>query len=412
MAVRTFSRDIVATVLGLAIGFGSFYQEAAAQQPGSKAPAPKKPAAAAPQTSSPSSPTTPGAKPAAGAKPTGAKPAADGAKPADTAKPAGVAPAKEDPKPAPQDDADAHFRRGNDLYRAEKLVEAEQAYEAAWAMKKAHDIAANLGYTEDYLGKHREAATHLAWAVKNWPPTGKADKRDYTVKRFAEVRQKVGALRVSVSRPGAQVFVDGESVGLAPLDDEVFVDPGTRTVEAKLEGFEGAPVKVDASAGGTLEVNLELSAIKPKEALKPVVPEGPVVDESAVKQRRIIIIAGAGAAVVGLGLGIGFTAAANGKSSDAGAQRGALGTASACYAQSGSPTPACAELEATVKSQETLTNAAIGSFVAGGLLAAGTAAFGIWQWMSPPMVHRSTPSARLVPVVSPTQAGAAVVGAW
>src|SRR6185436_13420471 len=71
--------------------------------------------------------------------------------------------------------ADEHFRKANELYKNEKWAEAEVEFQAAWAVRKTYDTAANMGHTEFHLGKFRDSAEHLQFAVDNWPPTGKQE---------------------------------------------------------------------------------------------------------------------------------------------------------------------------------------------------------------------------------------------
>lgn len=320
--------------------------------------------------------------------------------------PASAAPSAPSAAPSvptpPADAADVEFRKGNDLFRAEKYVEAEAAYEAALAMKKVHDIAANLGYAELHLKKFTEAAAHLSWAVRNWPPTGKADKRELAVQVLETAKKEVMALRLIVARSGAEILVDGKPVATTPLDDDVFVEPGPRVVEAKLEGFEGTPVTVDAKAGGSQEVKLALVPVKPK------LPPVPVVDEGAVKRRRIILIAGGAAAAVGLGLGIGFTAAANGMSSDADAELAALRQIGRLCPHE-SITAQCSHLRGTLREQDTFQDAAAWSYVLGGVAALGTLGYALWPFVTP---RGQKSGLRLTPIVAGVEGGVRIDGVF
>ncbi|MCC6553526.1 MAG: PEGA domain-containing protein [Polyangiaceae bacterium] len=277
--------------------------------------------------------------------------------------------------------ADEHFKRGKELYRAGKLREAHEAYRSAWALKQTFDIAANLANAELQLGMKAEAAEHLAFCIRSFPATGAKAQLDRVKAQFEAARKEVAALVVSVTVEGAEVLVDGQPVGRAPLGREVFVMPGPHVVEARLEGYEAARTPVEASAGGTHE--LGLSPVKEKPAVsggaavpgpgsKPRVKEKP---EEAPPPSVAIVLGGTAVAVVGLGMGVGFTVAANGKNSDADALR-APGGDSACLQQ---PRPStCDALKEAKGEVDTLTNAAIGGFVVGGVAAVATAVYALW----------------------------------
>src|SRR6185503_10534547 len=117
-----------------------------------------------------------------------------------------------------------------------RLEDAYRAYKAGYDLKKGYDLAGNLGNVELALGRPRDAAEHLSFCLKNFPATGTAKQLEFIRSRLAEARQKVGALSIQVSEGGAEVLVDGRSIGRSPLADEVFVDPGSRRIEARLNG--------------------------------------------------------------------------------------------------------------------------------------------------------------------------------
>src|SRR5262249_54129625 len=130
----------------------------------------------------------------------------------------------------------------------------------------------NLGSAELTLGKVRDAAEHFAYCIRTFPATG-SKKQLAAVKRlFDDARRKVGALAIKVGVDGAEVIVDGKPVGRAPLAEEVYVDPGPHTVEAKLAGYDAAKQAVQVPAGPAQSMTLALVATAPS----PPTPPGPV----------------------------------------------------------------------------------------------------------------------------------------
>jgi type VI secretion system secreted protein VgrG len=103
------------------------------------------------------------------------------------------------------------------------------------------DVAVSLGQTQIRLGKLREGAQHLAYAVRHWQVTAKQGPREAAVKRLEEVRKELAVATVKVSVAGAEVLVDGQRIGTSPIEYEVFLDPGTRTIEVIVEFLDGDP---------------------------------------------------------------------------------------------------------------------------------------------------------------------------
>lgn len=318
-----------------------------------------------------------------------------------------------------QDGADAKFRDGNALYKQQKYAEAKAAFEQAFRQKPAHDIAANLGYAEIKLGQLRDAAEHLAFAVRIWPPTGKEGKKQYALDGLALAKKEIATLTIRVSAPGAEVFVDERSVGRAPLDREVFADAGAHTIEAKLAGWDDAKQTITATKGSEQEVTLTLATTKPvllASAAPPAVSAAPPLLPGAREVQKppsassdlvpALLIASGVLAAGGLGAGIGLTVAANGQGAEAASLRAKLGGQLAACA--GATTVDCNALRAVASDASTLSNAAIASFAVGGVFVLTTVGLGVWRLKTP----AAQMGIRVVPVVGNRNGGLLLVGEW
>lgn len=302
--------------------------------------------------------------------------------------------------PSGTEPADAAFRQGNALYKQQKYAEAKAAYEEAFRLKKSHDIASNLAYAELKLGQSRDAAEHLAFAVKNWAPTGKAENRESALHWLEVAKAAVTTLRVTVSVEGARVFVDGKLVGMSPLGSEVFVEPGARTIEAKLAGYQDVRQVVQGEKGGEQAVALTLMAVAP-----PVVPAAPT--PSSGPSTRVLIAGGsvAGAALVA---GIAFMVVRGSKGTEATTQLGQLvnhGGPSVCDAQS--VPAACGTLHDTLKARATLGDLGVTSLLVVGAAGAATLIYGL----AAPRAVR-TAQLRAAPIVSAQGGGLSLQGSW
>ncbi len=146
-------------------------------------------------------------------------------------------------------------------FKAGKKREAREEYLAAFRLKQSHDVAGNLGNVELALGMRRDAAEHLSFAIRALrAESGTTPEQIEKAKqKLAEAKRQVGTVSVSVSVPGAEVLVDGVSVGRAPLEGELFVEPGTRHVSpARLAGHEDAKQTIEAGKGTEQAVALTL----------------------------------------------------------------------------------------------------------------------------------------------------------
>lgn len=198
--------------------------------------------------------------------------------------------------------ADEYFRQGKAFVKEDRWEEARRAYLAGYKIKRGYDIAGNLGNVELELGLARDAAEHLAYCMKSFPATGTASQLAYVKGRFEEARQKVSALSIQVNVDGAEVFVDGRSIGRSPFQDDVYIDPGARTLEVKLTGFAPSKRTIQAVKGSWQSVALVLraDAVAPAVVAPPHSPPVVVVEERS----RAPFYVGGGFALAGIGAGV------------------------------------------------------------------------------------------------------------
>lgn len=306
------------------------------------------------------------------------------------------------PALAAPDDADALFRKGSAAVDAGKREQAYDLFLAAWRLKHTHDIAGNLAQVELALGKKRDAAEHIAFALRHFPPsvTAQQDRREKMKQVLDSVRREIGAVRVSVNVPGAEVFVDGALAGRSPLEDDVFVDPGVHTIEARLAGYVTASRRVEAAKGSAIEVELALREAAPP---PPPPPGVPVVEKRPIWPAVVTGVLGVG----GLAAGVGLTVAANGKGVHALDLGARVGGPSVCHGTAGTSGD-CKALHDTLQSKSALSTGAAAGFAIGSALALATAGLGVWVALP----AKKADAVQLGPVMSPTQAGILLSGHW
>jgi len=294
--------------------------------------------------------------------------------------------------------ADDLFHKGKALYQATKVREAHDAYAAAWGLKRSYDIAANLANTEMLLGMKRDAAEHLAYCTRNFPPSGNRAQLDAIKARFDEARKEVGALSVKGLTPGATMRIDGKEVGATAFADELYVEPGKHVIDVMHVGYEDAQQSFTVKAGGSASVELTQKkieagpvALHPPPLLPPPLPNRPSVS---------LVVGGAAVSFVALGASVALFAVASGKGSDADQMVAQLKAASAPFCANASTTGACGDLYSLRQDQGTFHNTGVALLVGGSVVAASTLVYALW-----PRGARATKDAQVVPVVSTSGAG-------
>jgi hypothetical protein len=291
---------------------------------------------------------------------------------------------------------------GNKAFKVGRFAEAEAAYEKAFALKRVYDIAGNLGMTEFVQTKHREAAEHLAFGLRLFPITGDPGQRDQMQKWLDQCKKAVGTVKVNVNVRGALVYVDTKLVGETPLLDDVYLDPGEHTLEAKADGYKPMSQKVQADKGSALQATFNLAQL-PKPKGKTVFIEVPG------KRRSIVpaIVVGAGA-VVAAGVGVGVYVAAGGKKNDTVTLGDAIGQGGCATS---APDARCSDLMNTAHDVDMLRNIGTGVFVGAGVLAAGALTYLLWP---NPKATRSPERTgiQVAPLIGAGQGGMIVSGSF
>jgi hypothetical protein len=275
--------------------------------------------------------------------------------------------------------ADAYFLRGKALLKDGNIKEAYKQYKASWELKKSYDIAANLGNVEYVLGMPRDATEHLAFSVRNAAVSVGSDRLDKIKKLLDQAKTLVGVVVVQVNLEGADIFIDGELVGRSPLAYELYVDPGLRSIEARLPGHETAKQSVDCPRLLPQTVTLTLKpVVAPPDQADPVESVARPKDKVPRKSRLLPLAIGGGVALAGLAVGIPSLLVAGSKRSAADLLydqlKGTPLNISACYMN---PSAECAQLASDSRTAGTLQAVAIAGFVTAGLAAMATGTYAL-----------------------------------
>jgi hypothetical protein len=300
------------------------------------------------------------------------------------------------------DRADELVTRGLVLGNKDRYAEAEPLMREAWGLKHSYDIAANLGIVEVNLKKWRDAAEHLKAALKTFPVNGKPEHKKLIEATLTTALGQVAALTIEVTPDKADVFVDGKSVGTAPVAEVVFVEPGVHRVEARLGGYEDGSATVQVGKGSAQAVRVALV-----QTPAPRVPPTPA-PAAGFRPPMWLLATGGALAVVGLAAGGALTAVANGKASDAASLDTKLGSSvSVCTASTASTSANCSALHDAVAGKGTFSNAAAAGFVTGGVFALATVGLGVWVATSP-----NAAPVRVTPLVGAGMGGVMIGRAW
>lgn len=164
------------------------------------------------------------------------------------------------------DGGDGFLKKGDYFVKRKKLDQAKAEYERALAAyTKAHELVPNpkifypMAIAEEKLEKWVDEATHLRRFLAD-APDADAKMRADAEKRLENAKLNLGVFTLTVVPEGAEVVIDGNVVGTAPLADPLFLAPGEYTLLITAAGHKPMEQKIAVEAGSESERTFELES--------------------------------------------------------------------------------------------------------------------------------------------------------
>ena len=186
------------------------------------------------------------------------------------------------------------LNQGSTLYQSGDYAGALEKFEEAHTTYASPKIWFNIGQANRDLRQFAdamEAFEKFLMGASDASPDAIADAR----KAVAELKPKLGRVRIECQTPGAEVNVDGKVAGQAPLPDPIWVMPGRHQITALATGASPTVETVSVVAGREILVDLRPNSL-PAAAPAETTVQAPVVrsslkenpyDELSVNQPRI-----------------------------------------------------------------------------------------------------------------------------
>jgi len=134
-------------------------------------------------------------------------------------------------------EAEALIRQGVELRAQKKDERALPLFEKAYQLSRSPRTAGQLGLVEMALGYFVDAEKYLGEAVAS-PDHPWVAKNLATLKaQLATAKTQIGELYIVGEPAGAEVLVNGKSVGKLPLSSPIRLDKGRADVQVRASGY-------------------------------------------------------------------------------------------------------------------------------------------------------------------------------
>jgi hypothetical protein len=206
------------------------------------------------------------------------------------------------------------FAEGISLYKQGDYARAYTVWLLAYKTRPHYTVAANLGRAELKLQKYRDAAEHLAYAVRTYAPEY-ADERRAAENDLTEAKRNIATVVVQTNKSDAAILLDDQVIAHAPVRDELFIDPGVRTFQARLGAVSSDALTAPFPKGSTTQVELNILDPAPFITTRVTTPPPPPAEIPAAPRSisepgkptgTYVVVVGGALTLVGAGIGTGF----------------------------------------------------------------------------------------------------------
>lgn len=180
------------------------------------------------------------------------------------------------------------LNEGSALYELGDIAGALEKFQEAHATYASPKIWFNIGQANRDLGRLADALAafeKFLVGAHDASPTTLADAR----KAVAELKPRLGRVRIECQTPGAEVSIDGKAEGRAPLLDPIWVMPGRHQITALAADTSLAAQTVSVAAGTESLVD-----IKPNSTLVTASEQTPIPSPAVGSQSKENPYAGLG----------------------------------------------------------------------------------------------------------------------
>jgi tetratricopeptide (TPR) repeat protein len=176
----------------------------------------------------------------------------------------------------PLERARVRYREGVEAYKEGRYRDAIDLFLEADQLAPSAALSFNIGAAYEKLG---EAAAALRWYrdyLRRAPDTADRAQVEALVSGFEHTLQSNGVQQMTISSTpdGAELMVDGQSVGVTPYTLEV--PPGSHVLSLKLAGHAPASRTVDLPADHAIDVAVELATEENQESKGDAQPAPPI----------------------------------------------------------------------------------------------------------------------------------------
>lgn len=324
--------------------------------------------------------------------------------------------------------AAALARAADEARVAGRFPDAAAGYRAALALVPGDGaVSLELALCLSAQGKAREAAPLLARLLADGSTLPDA-ARERATRALADARRVVATVTIDAPKAGTAIEIDGAAAGRAPIPGALYLDAGTHTLRASLEGHLPVVATLSAEAGRAYIVELDPPPVPLSAAPQPPAPrtatgpgDGGTPGDAPREIRpndslvgapgafRAVALALASAGVLG-GVALLAMAEANSATIRGHIRANGLDGTSACTVPTPDTEHACAAIARSVDARAGAVEAT-GALLGGAAILGAAAVISVFL-LPPPRPGGGGTRLAVSPIASPSGGGLFLEGSW
>lgn len=155
-------------------------------------------------------------------------------------------------------EARAAFQEGVRQFADRHFAEALEAFRRAYRTRPHPSVLVNIANCYLALEDPRQAISYFERFLGDPTNNASAQQRGEIQQALLNARRRLAQVQVFVQPAGAEVFVDGDLVGSAPLRRPLELGPGPHVIEARHQGSVTQQYQARLEPGAQLTITLDL----------------------------------------------------------------------------------------------------------------------------------------------------------
>ena len=147
------------------------------------------------------------------------------------------------------------LNQGNELFRAGQTAAALSAYREAHQVFPSPKLFFNMGLCEEALAQRARAMQHFSAFLRQAPDASVA-VRTQAQASVANLGKQLAAVDLAQVVANSMVRVDGETAGLTPFEQPIWVEPGMHSLSIDRPGRPLWVTSIDVQAGVTIAMTV------------------------------------------------------------------------------------------------------------------------------------------------------------